>query len=150
MTTDAWLAIAHHIAVFALLGVIASEWSMLRPGLLAADVRRLALVDAAYGALAATVLTVGILRLWLGAKPFDFYSDNPFFWLKMAAFATVGLLSITPTVRYLRWRKALEEDPSATPTAGEIAGARRYLLLEVGVFAIIPVAAALMARGIGS
>jgi uncharacterized membrane protein len=32
MTTDAWLAIAHHLAVYGLLAVLAMEWALVRPG----------------------------------------------------------------------------------------------------------------------
>jgi putative membrane protein len=46
VTIDAWLAIAHHLAVFGLLGVLAAEWGILRRGLGVDDVRRLARVDA--------------------------------------------------------------------------------------------------------
>ena len=30
MTVDAWLAIAHHLAVFGLVAVLAAEWGLLR------------------------------------------------------------------------------------------------------------------------
>jgi hypothetical protein len=45
MTTDAWLAIAHHLAVFSLAAVIAAEWPLVRRGMAAADIRRLGRVD---------------------------------------------------------------------------------------------------------
>jgi putative membrane protein len=150
MTTDAWLAIAHHLAVFGLLAVLAMEWALARPGLVAADVERLAKVDAAYGATAGTVLVVGIVRVALGDQPADFYLENPFFWLKMASFGAVGLLSIGPTMRYLGWRRALAADGGALPAAAEVAGVRRRILIQLAVFPLIPVFAALMARGIGS
>jgi putative membrane protein len=47
MTTDAWLAIAHHLAVFSLAAVLAAEWALVRRGMAAADIRRLARVDGA-------------------------------------------------------------------------------------------------------
>ena len=66
----------------------------------------------------------------------------------MAAFATVGLLSVRPTIRYLAWRRALDID-DAGPEATEVAAAQRAIRLQLGAFASIPVLAALMARGIG-
>lgn len=150
MTTDAWLAIAHHLAVFGLLAVLAAEWGLLRSEPGAADVHRLTRVDAAYGALAGLVLVVGIARLAAGDVPFDFYRDNPFFWLKMATFGAVGLLSISPTRRFLRWRAAVADGATDVPAPGEVAAARRRLLTQLGVFPLIPVFAALMARGVGS
>ena len=145
MTTDAWLAIAHHVAVFTFLAVLAMEFGLLRPGLSGSDVARLGRIDAAYGATAGVVLVIGVVRIAFGAKDWDFYSSNPLFWLKMASFATVGLLSIGPTRRYIRWRRA-----DSAPDDGELRTARKFLHLQLAVFPLIPIFAALMARGIGN
>ena len=145
MTTDAWLAIGHHLAVFGLLAVLAAEWAIVRPGVAGEQLRRLGAVDAAYGALAGAVVVFGVSRVLFGANDADFYTGNTVFWLKMAAFATVGLLSIAPTIRYRRWRMAADGPPSDV----EVAAARRFITLQLGAFAFIPVFAALMARGIG-
>jgi len=149
MTTDAWLAIAHHLAIFGVFAVLVAEWAIVRPGMAAADVYRLGRVDAAYGAIAALVLAAGVSRVIWGAKPSDFYLENPVFWFKLAAFATVGILSIRPTIRYLRWRKALDGDAGGLPAAAEVSSARRAIHLQLAVFTAIPALAALMARGIG-
>lgn len=149
MTTDTWLAIAHHLAIFGVFAVLVAEWAIVRPAMDAADVRRLARVDAAYGAIAALVLAAGVSRVIWGARPADFYLENPVFWFKMAAFATVGTLSIRPTIRYLRWRKALDRDAGALPAAAEVSSARRAIHLQLAMFTAIPTLAALMARGIG-
>ena len=148
MTTDAWLAIAHHLAVFGVAAVLVAEWTLVRPGIEPDEVRRVARIDAAYGALAGAVLLAGASRVVWGAKPAVFYLENPVFWFKMAAFATVGLLSIRPTLRFLRWRRAADTDEQA-PAATEVVAAQRAIRLQLTVFAAIPVLAALMARGIG-
>ena len=149
MTTDAWLAIAHHLAALGVLVVLSVEWAIVRPGLDASDLRRLVRVDSAYGLLAAAVLAAGVARVVAGAQPADFYLENPVFWAKMAAFATVGGLSVRPTIRYLGWRKALD-GTGALPEPAELSAAGRAVLLQLVVFFTIPVLAALMARGIGS
>lgn len=144
MTLDAWLAIAHHVAVFALLAVLAAEWGAVRPGLSAAGAARVARIDALYGASAGLVITAGVLRVIFGAKPADFYLENPVFWVKMAAIAAVGILSIGPTRRFVRWRHG-----DLIPGDDEIATIRRSLNTQLAVFVAIPTAAAIMARGIG-
>jgi putative membrane protein len=149
MTTDAWLAIAHHLAIFGVFAVLVTESAIVRPGMEAADVHRLGRVDAAYGAIAAVVLAAGVSRVIWGAKPADFYLENPVFWFKMAAFATVGILSIRPTIRYRGWRTALDGDVGARPAAAEVGSARRAIHLQLAVFTAIPALAAVMARGIG-
>lgn len=149
MTTDAWLAIAHHLAVFSLAAVIAAEWALVRRGMGAADIRRLGRVDSAYGVVAGAVIIAGVARVIWGAKPAEFYLESTTFWLKMAAFVAVALLSIMPTIRYVRWRKALDEDPSALPSDQAVGWARRMINLQLAVFVLIPTFATLMARGIG-
>lgn len=149
MTTDAWLAIAHHLAIFGVFAVLIAEWAIVRPGMDRADIHRLGRVDALYGALAALVLTAGVSRVIWGAKPAGFYLENPVFWFKLAAFASVGVLSIRPTIRYLGWRRVIDSDGGALPAAAEVSSARRAIHLQLAVFAAIPPLAALMARGIG-
>jgi len=148
VTTDAWLAIAHHLAIFGVFAVLVSEWALVRPGMGVAEVRRVARIDLAYGALAGAVLAAGVSRVVWGAAPADFYLENPVFWFKMAAFATVGGLSVGPTLRFLRWNRAAEADRAAPGTA-EVTAAQRAIRLQLEVFVAIPVFAALMARGIG-
>jgi putative membrane protein len=146
---DLHFAMAHHLLVFALAAVLAFELGAVRRGLASIDVLRVARVDALYGLLAVAILAVGFSRAVFAAKGWAYYSLNLFFWAKIAAFAIVGLLSIGPTVSYLRWRRALRIDPLFLPTEPEVVRVRRYLWLEVIVFAFIPLFAAAMARGYG-
>lgn len=147
--TDLLLAAAHHILIFAIAAVLAFEVGVVRPGLTAADIRRVAKVDAWYGILAALIIVVGFVRAIYAAKGWAYYSVNHFFWAKIIAFAIVGLLSVPPTIAYIRWRNALKTDPSFLPAPQAIASARRFLWMEVVVFAFIPIFAAAMARGYG-
>jgi putative membrane protein len=145
-TTDAALAIGHHILVFSLAGILAFELGIIRPGMTAPDIRRVGRVDLWYGILAGLILVVGFVRASVAAKGWSYYAANHFFWAKIATFALVGLLSIPPTVSIIRWRRALAADPAFVPEVGTV---RRFLWLEVFFFALIPVFAALMARGYG-
>ena len=148
-TTDLAFAIAHHILIFALAGVIAFEVGVVKPGLTARDIARVGRADAWYGILALLILVVGFARANFAAKGWDYYSHNHFFWAKIGTFALVGVLSVQPTVQYIRWRRALKTDPTALPGDGAIKTVRRFLWLEVFFFALIPVFAAAMARGYG-
>ena len=148
MTTDAWLAIAHHLAVFAMVIVLAAELGALRVGMTGPEVARVARIDAMYGAAAAAVIVAGVTRLFLGDQDESYYFGSVTFWIKMAAFATVGLLSVTPTRRYLRWRRLVDE--GSMPSDDDVRGARRFIHVQLVVFPLIPICAALMARGIGA
>ena len=95
-------------------------------------------------------MIAGISRVIWGAKPADFYLESTTFWLKMASLATLGLRSIRPTIRYISWRRAVDVDPMAVPSDGEVGRSRRMIHVQLAVFMLIPIFAALMARGIGA
>ncbi len=148
-TNDLALAIAHHVLIFALAGIIAFEVGVLKPGLTARDLARLGRADMWYGILATLIIIVGFSRAVFAAKGWAYYSHNHFFWAKIGTFAIVGLLSINPTLSIIRWRRALKADPEFLPPDSAIKGVRRFLWAEVFFFAWIPVFAAAMARGYG-
>ena len=68
MTTDLILAILHHVAVFGLVAHIMAEAVLLRPGIGAAEIGRLARLDRAYGGIAGLVIVIGILRVIFGIR----------------------------------------------------------------------------------
>jgi len=148
--TDLLLAIVHHLIVFGLAAVLAAELALMRSSTMSPQtVKLLGRFDFFYGMLAMAILVVGFVRVWFGAKGPDFYMHNHAFWAKIAAFAVVGLISIKPTMRILAWQKSLKENAAFVPTLPEIAKLRRWLLIELHVFALIPIFAAMMARGVG-
>jgi putative membrane protein len=148
-TLDLVLAILHHLAVFSLFGVLVGELLLVRQGMTAGDVRRVAGIDVWYGVLAGVILVVGFSRAIFAAKGWTYYSHNPMFHAKMGTFIVIGLLSIWPTIQIIRWNRAHKTDANAAPTATQIAGVRRLLWIELGLFALLPIFAAAMARGFG-
>ena len=105
-------------------------------------------LDAAVTALF-MVLVVGFSRVFFGLKGWEFYIYNWAFWVKIGAFVAVGLLSIVPTARIVRWHQAARTDPAYEVPAAEVAHARRFVRAQGMVFVLIPIFAAVMARGIG-
>src|SRR5690606_10484714 len=110
MDSDLFLAIAHHLVVFLLVGIFAAEFALLRPGLAGPRIRQLARLDALYGGVATLVIFVGVARVIFGAMGWQYYVGNHAFWGKMAAFLIVGLLTIPPTLAIRKWSKALDAD----------------------------------------
>ena len=142
--TETFLASVHHLFVFAMPALLAAEWALLAQVPDPATIRRLAFIDLAYALVALAVVAAGIARIYFGLKPWAFYSGNPVFWAKMAVGTLIGLASIIPTVRFLHWRNRL------TPLSSEeVASTRRWVVLEIVLFVLLPVCAAAMARGIG-
>jgi len=141
---DLLLAIAHHLLVFGLFGILFAELISVRPGMDREAVARVAAIDIWYGALAGLIIVVGFSRAIFAAKGWYYYSHNAFFWAKLGTFAVIGLLSVPPTIDYIRWRRT-----NCAPNDAQVRTARRYLWVEVALFALLPVFAAAMARGYG-
>ena len=70
--------------------------------------------------------------------------------MKLVLFTAVGIISIKPTLQFIRWRKAVVADPSFRPATTEVASARRLVFIEMHLIALIPLAAVFMARGVGN
>jgi putative membrane protein len=141
---DLVLAISHHLLIFGLFGVLFAELVLLRSGIDRPGVARLARIDLWYGILAGLIVIVGLSRAVFAAKGWAYYSHNLFFHLKMGTFILVGLLSIAPTLSYLRWRRN-----GVTPSDPQVKSVRRWLWAEMILFALLPAFAAAMARGYG-
>jgi len=149
MLLDWILASLHHLAIFTLAATLAGELAILTVEIDARGLERLARIDLGYGIAAAFVVIFGAARVIWGAKGYQYYVENSVFWLKIALFVVVGLLSIPPTVRYLGWGRRRRLDAGFRPGPAEIARVRLWLWSEAAAFLAIPVAAAAMARGYG-
>ena len=149
MFVDWLLASLHHLAVFSLAAILSAEIFLTAGPIDDRLVLRVARVDAWFGILAALVVAAGVLRVFLGAKGYEYYFVNIFFWAKMALFGGVGLVSVAPTYMYIGWRRRVRADPAFRPPAEEIKQLRQALYVEAGLFALIPLCAAAMARGYG-
>ncbi len=56
----------------------------------------------------------------------------------------IGVLSIPPTIAYIRWRRG-----NVVPTDAQVGTVRLFLHAQAGLFALLLVFAAAMARGYG-
>jgi putative membrane protein len=149
MSADLGWAIAHHLGILTVAGLLVAELFLVHTAPAPATIRLLARLDAGFGLAAAATLAAGFGRVFLGIRPHEFYLENPVFWAKVAAFAGVGLLSIGPTLRFLKWRRAIAADGNFAPAMPDVVRVRRFLWGETLLFLTIPVFAALMARGYG-
>ena len=150
MTQEALLAYAHILAFLTLVVFLTSEAALCRPEWLNATVvERLAKIDAVYGLSSLAVLATGFARIFLGGKGASYYWGNPLLWVKLGLFIIVGLVSIFPTLRFIRWRKALRADGSL-PSADEVRATRKLVMIQAHIVPIIPLAAVFLARGFGS
>jgi putative membrane protein len=149
MTLEALLAYAHILAILTLVVFISSEAALCRPGWLNAKVvERLPVVDRVYGIAAGAVLLTGLARTWWGIKGTAWYWSNGLLHAKLGLFLAIGLMSIKPTLMYIRWRRELRAT-GAMPSDGEVRTARKWVMVQAHIIAIIPIFAVFLARGFG-
>lgn len=150
MLLDALLSWLHITAILVLASTLGAEALLMRAARGPATLVALARADLIYGIAAALVLLTGLARLHAGVHGAAFLTANPVFWAKMALFVLVGLLSILPTVRFIQWRRALRADDAFWPPEAEFVRVRKLVFAELHLLTFVPLAAALMARGIGA
>ncbi len=145
MTTEIILRYIHFISIFAIAAALVAEHLFLQKKMTRAAIARLAKIDAAYGIASVTLLAAG-LTLWLGSfgKPADYYSSNWVFHIKLGLFVCIGLLSIYPTVFFIKQRKGNPDEEITIPPK-----LIRMVRLELLILSVIPFLAGLMARGVG-
>ena len=146
---SALVAYVHYLAMIAIAVILVIEHLYCVPGLADGRVRLLARIDSIYGAAAILAIATGVARVvWYG-KGYPFYLHNPVFYIKVALFIAVGLLSIPPTLQFLRWRRSLDAGAKNVAADYQVARLQRYIRAEIALFVFIPLMAAIMARGIG-
>ena len=135
----------HFISIFVIVSTLVAEYLLLKKQLTRNELKQLARIDAVYGIAALTLLIAG-LTLWLGSygKPSVYYTMNWVFHTKLTCFLAVGLLSIYPTLFFIRNSKGDPEETILIP--GKIFW---MLRLELTLLVVIPLLAGLMAHGIG-
>lgn len=149
MILEAILAYLHLLAILTMVVFLASEAALCRIEWLNAKVvERLARLDMIFGIASVLVLATGLARVFWGAKGSAWYWTNPLLHIKLTLFVVVGLLSIGPTMRFLRWRRQLRAT-GALPAEAEVRATRKLIMIEAHIVALIPLAAVFLARGFG-
>jgi putative membrane protein len=150
MTLEALLAYAHFLAILTLVVFISSEAALCRVEWINARVvQRLTKVDMIYGIAAAAVLLTGLARTWWGVKGSAWYWHNNLLHLKLGLFVAVALMSIKPTLMFRGWRKQLDAG-GTLPAEDQVKTARKWVMWQAHLIALIPLAAVFLARGFGA
>jgi len=145
MTTELILRYFHFISIFVIVGTLVAEHLLLKKEMTRLELGRVARIDGVYGIAALTLLGAG-LTLWLGefGKPAIFYTKNWIFHTKLTLFVLIGLLSIYPTVFFLKKRKGNQQELITIPNS-----IFWMVRMELLLLFIIPILAGLMGKGIG-
>jgi putative membrane protein len=143
------MATLHHVFAFTVTACLVYEFVAYRRVLGVDEARRIQRVDLVYGISAGLLVAAGLLRVFFFEKGSNYYFHNYLFWTKMALFAIVGLLSVYPTIRFIKWNSTLKDNRSLEIPVDEFKRIRLFLSLELAGIVLILFAAPMMARGIG-
>ena len=146
---SAAVAYVHYLSFMLCLGALVLERRLIRTNPDRQTATLMVITDIVYGLAALGVLVSGILRVIQYGQGSAFYTANPLFWWKVGTYLAVGALSLYPTITYILWAIPLRK--GELPQVSEaLAGRLAWILnLELAGFAVIPLMAALMARGVG-
>jgi putative membrane protein len=148
MTATITAAFVHHIAAFLVFATLMLELVLLRNELTLSSARSIVRMDMVYGIAATVLLIAGFVRVFHTEKGAGYYFESGSFLLKLALFIVVGLLSIYPTVQFLRWRKTLREGRVPQLDDATRRRIRRLIHIELTLIAVIILMAIMMARGL--
>jgi putative membrane protein len=149
MGLDAALAYFHFISIFVLFAFLTVELVLIRRPLDLNLLHLLGRMDLWYFGAAAAVLASGFLRLAFGVKGPDYYLSWWPIYAKLAIFLAVGMMSVYPTLAFIRWRRQMEHDAAWRIPEAEQRRIRRLVTIEVHLLALVPLVAVLMSRGLG-
>lgn len=146
---SAFFAFLHHLAFLVIMLMLAFEMLLLKEPLTLTSARKIQRYDGVYGVAAGVILIIGGLRVVYFEKGLGYYLYSAPFIAKMVLFLAVGLISIYPTVVFLKWREALKQ--GVVPTLGDAEKRKLRLIIhvELTLLALMILTAAMMAKGVG-
>jgi putative membrane protein len=136
MTWPIIVAWIHYMSVMLMVAALLGEHLLLKPALTAPEVTTVRRLDNIYGASAGVLLITGIMRMYL-EKGTTYYLQSGAFHTLVGIFVLVAVLSVYPTVIFLRWRGggAREIAPGRFRTLQIILRAELALVLIAPLFA---------------
>jgi putative membrane protein len=143
------VAYGHYLSFMVCFAALVLERRLIRPQPDRRDAIWMVITDIVYGIAALGVLGTGILRVLYFGQGSSFYTENPLFWWKVGAYLAVGTLSLYPTITYILWAIPLRKGELPQVTESLATRLKWILNIEILGFALIPLLAALMARGVG-
>lgn len=138
----------HYLAVLLMSGMLLAQMYLLKLSGAPGAVRMIARVDRIYGIAALLVFVTGMARIWHGGRGSAYYWHNGAFHGVVGLFVLTALISIVPTLRFVRWRKAA--DAGALPGEAEVRKTRIFIHVQLTAVFIIALMITMVAKGYGS
>jgi len=146
---SALAAFLHHVCFLTIMLVLAFEMLMLKQPFTLETAKKIIRYDAIYGMAAGLILVIGGLRVMYFEKGAYYYLHSVPFFAKMALFILFGLISIYPTMTFLKWNKSIKQGILPTVTEAQTRKLRLVIHVELTLLGLMILCAVLMAKGIG-
>lgn len=145
MMTEALVTYFHYLGFMMLFATLVAQHLLFVTEASPQQIKRLFILDGLYGAAAILVLLTGLAKVFWVGKPAIFYAQNGLFHAKVSLFVLVALLSVWPTVQFIKARRLSLRSPAQTliPLPGSIRLIQRIELVAV---LLLPLLAVFMAR----
>lgn len=150
MTGVLALAWFHYLAMMFLAAALIAEHVMFTPRPEPAIARKLVVIDLVYGVSLLVVFVTGFGRMFHGGKGALFYMGNSAYHAKFWLFVLMALIWIYPAIRFFSWRRTLRA--GGAPAFSDTEGKRILMAIRIQllILVLLPLLAAMMARGVGS
>lgn len=139
----------HYVAIITLSGAAVAKLYLLKLPASPDQIRALGRADILDGSSAVLVFVTGLLRVWHGAKPAEYYWHNGLFHGVIGAFLLAALISLGPTLRILAWKKTLAAG-GRLPDADALRRARLFLHPQLALVVLTALLITLVAKGYGA
>lgn len=149
MIGAALMAFGHFLAFFALAAALVLELALITESLSVETARRIQRADRVVGIAATLVLVFGFLRVFYFEKGSDYYFANTFFQVKLGLFIVAALVSLYPTLQFVRWNSELGQGIAPDLTSATVKRLKSAIHWELVLIGGILLCASLMAKGFG-
>jgi putative membrane protein len=139
----AWI---HYVAIMLMIASLLGEHLLLKRAMAAAEAKTVQRLDIVYGASAALVLVTGIIRMFL-EKGIAYYNHHVAFHILFGIFVVAALLSIYPTMIFLRWRSETSVGRGQQLAQDQFRKLQMILRVEMTLLLLAPFFATWMAHG---
>jgi putative membrane protein len=139
----AWI---HYIGIMLLLASLLGEHLLLKQEMTVSEARTVQTLDIVYGASATVVLVTGIMRMFL-EKGAAYYNHHIAFHILFGIFVIAALISIYPTVIFLRWRNDTRAGRGQQLERSQFKKIQMMVRVEMTLMLLAPLFATWMAHG---
>ncbi len=139
----AWI---HYVSIMLMIASLLGEHLLLKQEVAMVQARTLQRLDLIYGASAAVVLISGIMRMFL-EKGVAYYNQHIGFHILVGIFVITALVSIYPTVIFLRWRSDTRAGKGQKLVQEQYKKMQMIIRVELALLLLAPFFATWMAHG---